>query len=146
MPLLWPQYCEDNYKSDIQSIIYVTMLEKVKLVNECVKEGSQSTKLMDYARIGQLTNQIIENFSKEKSWKAADALKLKKIKVRDTYSEQDSLLNEENKEDSLLNLSVDKIWKKITECLEGLKTLHQRLTQKYGLDNDTALAWIMEFK
>lgn len=122
------------------------MTEKIDLVDECVRKGSKYSKSMDYIRIGKLTNNIIDSFSGKKTWKPADSLKMKKMKMEDLYEEKEYSNNEENFKGSVRNLPIDKMWKKVSECLKGFKSLHKRVAQKYGIDNDTALAWIVEFK
>lgn len=130
--LLWPEYSHENYVSDCHSTIWVTPKQLIKLLRDIESAAKRGEKTISNKSFGDSTNSIITSFEKSVAVSSAKPADFSKAKYKPSYQKK--------------NLNVSKIFKAYDMNSAGDKTLHQRLTTKYGIDNDTASAWIMEFK
>ena len=132
LPLVWPEYTHENYVSDCHSTIWVTPKQLIKLIRDIESAAKRGEKTISNKAFGEATNSIITSFEKSVAAKAVKPATFSKAKFKPCYQKK--------------NLNINKIFKQYDMNTVGDKTLHQRLVRKYGLDNDTATAWVMEFK
>jgi hypothetical protein len=129
---LWPDYTHENYVSDNHSTIWVTPIGLAKLIKDVNLKVRRNDKTIDYVKFGELTNEAIITFEKTHAKKPVKPEKFSQAKFKPKFQKK--------------NLDVNKIFKLYDNNSIGDKSLLTRVARKYALDNETATAWIMEFK
>jgi hypothetical protein len=129
---MWPNYTHENYISDIHSTVWTTPIELARLIKDIDLKVMRSDKTIDIVKFGEVTNEAIGVFEKTHAKKSVKPEKFSKTKFKPKFQKK--------------TLDVNKIFKMYDNNSVGDKTLHTRVVRKYALDNDTANAWILEFK
>ena len=145
MPLLWPDYSNENYISDIHSTVWMTTYQQVNLAKLCLEKSSSFKDYADYEGIGDATNEIIEKLTKDSNMIERKCNKCDKLHIKDDVPEEirklrPSFVNSKSK--------LGDLFKRVEETIDkfGGKVLNKRMTYKYAIDTQTSLAWRYEFQ
>ena len=128
----WPESSTEDYETEVNSTLWLTpkqIEELVELINSKVEKEVDSVEVQ---QLVTLTAEIIEEFSKSHSQKISKPKNFSEAKYKPSCKK--------NKE-----TSVSKIYKIFEVKSSGNQALLKRLTTKYGLDEDTAKSWVIEF-
>ncbi|CAI2360558.1 unnamed protein product [Moneuplotes crassus] len=142
-PLVWPHYEDASYIVDIKSTVYVPVSEKYTIVDQCISKCCIATKSLCYSSIGLTANNIIDSYSNQIRLEPSNENYVREyMRKKKNYIKNEAPVGFPD----LSKVKVDNFWKKVNTHIYGKETLVKRLSQKYGLEYNTAETWIFEFK
>ena len=126
--LFWPPYSHEKYMKDINSTIWVTPKEIEEIQKIAEAKVKKDANKLEMEVVETITKQVIEQFGKSKA---------KSGKTQPGTNAAKYLISAKTKK-----LNAKKIFKFYETDSSGNIALRNRIQTKYGINEDTAKAWL----